>query len=93
VEEPCLGDKRGKWEEKAGKGSLDDKPTPAGPAQSTVGTTPYLHLVCSPGIHMMNVRRPSLLGGTVLAYHNSGMGLFEKDLCWNNGHSMNIMWE
>jgi len=41
---------------------------------------------------MMNVRRPSPLGGAVLAY-NSGMGPFEKELCWNNGHSMNIMWE
>jgi len=42
---------------------------------------------------MMNVRRPSPLDGAVLAYHNSGMGLFEKDLWWNNGQSMkNYKW-
>ena len=78
-------------QEKARKGSLDDKLIPTRPAQSTVGPTPNLHLVFD--IHTMNVCRPSPLDGAVLAYHNSGMGLFEKDLCWNIGHSMNIMWE
>ena len=65
-------------QEKARKGSLDDKLIPTRPAQSTVGPTPYLHLVCSPDIHMMIVRRPSPLHSAVLVYHNSGMGLFEK---------------
>jgi len=36
----------GEGEEKAGKGSLDDQLIPAGPAQSTVGPTPYLSLPC-----------------------------------------------
>ena len=69
---------RGKGK-RTGKGSLYDKLIPAGPAQSTVGPTPYLHLVCSPDIHMMIVRRPSPLHSAVLVYHNSGMGLYEKD--------------
>jgi len=72
---------------------MDDKLIPARPAQSTVGPTPNLHLVFSPEIHTMNVCRPSPLVCAVLAYHNSGMGLFEKDLCWNIEHSMNIMWD
>jgi len=69
----------GRGREKAGKGSLYYKVIPAGPAQSTVGPTPYLHLVCSPDIHMMIVCRPSPLDSAVLVYHNSGMGLYEKD--------------
>jgi len=64
----------GEGEEKAGKGSLDDKLIPAGPAQSTVGPTPYLHLLCSPDIHMMIVRRPSPLDSAVLVYHNFWYG-------------------